>query len=68
HLDAKTVLTTQLFFDDAVTDAVYAQPPYSAHAGRDTRNARDAFYKRAGQLQLAQDGARWLGAIVLGVP
>jgi protocatechuate 3,4-dioxygenase beta subunit len=68
HLDAKTVLTTQLFFDDAITDAVYAAAPYSAHTGRDTRNDRDAFYKPAGQLKLAQDGERWLGAIVLGVP
>ena len=66
HLDAHTVLTTQLFFDDAVTDAVYAQPPY--RAGRDTRNARDPFFRPAAQLTLAQDGARWLGAIVLGVP
>jgi protocatechuate 3,4-dioxygenase beta subunit len=68
HLDARTVLTTQLFFDDAITDAVYTAAPYSAHPGRDTRNDRDAFYKPAGQLKLEQDGERWLGAIVLGVP
>jgi protocatechuate 3,4-dioxygenase beta subunit len=68
HLDARTVLTTQLFFDDAVTDAVYAVAPYSAHPGRDTRNDRDAFYSPAAQLRLEQDGERWLGAIVLGVP
>jgi protocatechuate 3,4-dioxygenase beta subunit len=68
HLDAKTVLTGQLFFDDAITDAVYAQPPYSQHPGRDTRNDRDPFYKRAAQLRLEQDGPRWLAAIVLGVP
>jgi protocatechuate 3,4-dioxygenase beta subunit len=68
HLDAKTVLTTQLFFDDAITDAVYAAAPYSAHTGRDTRNDGDAFYSPAAQLRLEQDGERWLGAIVLGVP
>jgi protocatechuate 3,4-dioxygenase beta subunit len=68
HLDAKTLLTTQLFFDDAISDAVYAHAPYSAHPGRDTRNDRDAFYSAAAQLTLEQDGARWLGAIVLGVP
>jgi protocatechuate 3,4-dioxygenase beta subunit len=67
HLSGTTALTTQLFFDDAVSDAVYAQAPYTAHPGRDTRNSRDAFYKPAAQLRLAQDGARWLGAIVLGV-
>jgi protocatechuate 3,4-dioxygenase beta subunit len=68
HLDDKTVLTTQLFFDDAVTDAVYTGSPYRRHAGRDTRNDRDAFYAPAAQLRLERDGARWLGAIVLGVP
>jgi protocatechuate 3,4-dioxygenase beta subunit len=68
HLAERTVLTTQLFFDDAVTDAVYAAAPYSAHRARDTRNDRDAFYEPAAQLELEQDGERWLGAIVLGVP
>src|SRR6476469_6394719 len=34
HLDAPTVLTVQLFFDDAVTDGVYAADPYAQHAGR----------------------------------
>ena len=68
HLDTKTVLTGQLFFDDAVNDAVYATSPYDQHPNRDTRNARDPFYKRAAQMQLEQDGARFLGAIVLGIP
>ena len=68
HLDTKTVFTGQLFFDDAISDSVYATPPYSQHPNRDTRNPRDPFYKRAAQLQLEQDGARWLGAIVLGIP
>ena len=69
HLDAATVLTTQLFFDDAVSDGVFAaDPAYQQHGHRDTRNSRDAFYSPAAQLALRQDGARWLGALVLGVP
>jgi protocatechuate 3,4-dioxygenase beta subunit len=67
HLDRATVLTTQLFFDDAVTDAVHAGEPYRQHAGRDTRNPQDAFYEASAQLRLAPDGAGWAGAIVLGV-
>lgn len=68
HLNHATVLTTQLFFDDAVSDAVYAaNDPYRQHPGRDTRNPRDEFYKPAAQLHLARGGAGWLGAIVLGV-
>ena len=68
HLDSATVLTGQLFFDDAVSDAVYAGDPYRQHPGRDTTNDTDAFYSPAAQLVLAQDGARRLGAQVLGVP
>jgi protocatechuate 3,4-dioxygenase beta subunit len=68
HLDGSTALTTQLFFDDAVSDAVYAaNPPYNQHPGRDTKNARDAFFKAAAQLHLAQSPTGWLGAIVLAV-
>jgi protocatechuate 3,4-dioxygenase beta subunit len=69
HLDGSTVLTTQLFFDDAVSDAIFAaDPAYQQHGRRDTRNGTDAFYARSAQLALRQDGARWLAALVLGVP
>ena len=68
HLAEATVRTTQLFFDDAVSDGVLAADPYSAEGSRDTRNDTDSFYKPAAQLRLAADGARWLGALVLGVP
>jgi protocatechuate 3,4-dioxygenase beta subunit len=68
HLDGATALTTQLFFDDAVSDAVYAaNDPYRQHAGRDTTNARDAFFAETALLHLAQGAAGWLGAIVLAV-
>jgi protocatechuate 3,4-dioxygenase beta subunit len=67
HLDGATVLTGQLFFDDAVSDGVYAAEPYAQHPGRDTRNDRDAFFSPAAVLRLQPDGGRWLGALVLGV-
>jgi len=68
HLDGATQLTTQLFFDDAVSDAVYAgNAPYNQHPGRDTKNPRDEFYKSTAQLHLAQSASGWLGAIVLAV-
>jgi protocatechuate 3,4-dioxygenase beta subunit len=68
HLAEDTVLTTQLFFDDAVSDGVLAADPYRAAGPRDTRNDTDSFFSPAAQLRLAADGARWLGALVLGVP
>ncbi|MGR7025628.1 dioxygenase family protein [Geodermatophilus sp. URMC 62] len=68
HLDRSTVLTTQLFFDDAVTDAVHGgADPYRRHPGRDTRNDTDAFYTDAALLRTAPDGDRWLAALTLGV-
>jgi hypothetical protein len=48
------VLTSQLFFDDALTDQVYTQAPYSARGTRDTLNNRDSIYATGGdQLLLA---------------
>jgi protocatechuate 3,4-dioxygenase beta subunit len=68
HLDEKTVLTTQLFFDDTVSDRVFAgHDPYRQHPGRDTRNDRDPFYSPTALLTTAPDGDRWLAALTLGV-
>jgi protocatechuate 3,4-dioxygenase beta subunit len=69
HVGGRTVLTTQLFFDDAVSDRVFAaNPAYQQHGQRDTRNGSDHFYSPAAQLRLAADGPRWLGATQLGLP
>jgi len=40
--------TSQLFFDDALSDQVYAQPPYVARGARRVRNERDGIYRQAG--------------------
>ncbi|HEY7653517.1 MAG TPA: intradiol ring-cleavage dioxygenase [Methylomirabilota bacterium] len=46
--------TSQLFFDDALTDQVHAQPPYATRGQSRLRNARDSIYRSAGaQLVLA---------------
>lgn len=52
--------TSQLFFDDAVTDVVHAQQPYAAKGQRTLRNAGDGIYQDGrDQLLLspAADGA-----------
>jgi protocatechuate 3,4-dioxygenase beta subunit len=41
-------LTSQLFFDDALTDLVHGHPPYAARGPRGVRNARDGIYRAAG--------------------
>lgn len=46
--------TSQLYFDDALTDRVYAAAPYAGRGPRTTRNAADGIYRRGGgQLLLA---------------
>jgi protocatechuate 3,4-dioxygenase beta subunit len=67
HLDSSTVLTTQLFFDDAVTDRVFAAAPYSSRGERDTRNGNDGIFDEAVVLDLSRDGDGYLGTISFDV-
>ncbi|MDQ6888270.1 MAG: intradiol ring-cleavage dioxygenase [Gemmatimonadota bacterium] len=46
--------TSQLYFDDALTDQVHAQQPYATKGQRTVRNAGDGIYRQNGsQLRLA---------------
>lgn len=67
HLSEKTVLTTQLFFDDVVSDSVYRRDPYRQHPGRDTRNPTDPFYSHTALLTTRPAADGWLAALTLGV-
>lgn len=40
--------TSQFFFNESVTDAVYTQAPYALRPNRDTRNSNDGIYLGAG--------------------
>ena len=40
--------TSQLYFDDAVTDEVFASEPYSARGPRTARNDQDGIFRRGG--------------------
>jgi Dioxygenase len=67
HLDASTVLTTQLFFDDDVTAAVYERDPYSAYPGRDQFNDTDGLFDEELVLDLSADGEGFLATISFDV-
>jgi protocatechuate 3,4-dioxygenase beta subunit len=41
--------TSQLFFDDSLSDAVFSQDPYSAKGDRGTRNDDDGIYRSGGE-------------------
>jgi protocatechuate 3,4-dioxygenase beta subunit len=49
HLGGNVVHTGQLYFPDAVTDAVYRKSPYTSRPNRSTRNAQDAIYRNGGK-------------------
>jgi protocatechuate 3,4-dioxygenase beta subunit len=70
HVGGNVVHTGQLYFPDALTDAVYRQAPYSSRPGRDTRNANDAIFRNGGSgslLALHRAGTGYVGAITMGV-
>jgi protocatechuate 3,4-dioxygenase beta subunit len=51
--------TSQLFFDDALTDRVHAQQPYASKGQRDLRNSGDGIYNQGGSqliLNVSQTG------------
>ena len=67
HVDRKTVVTTQLYFDEAVNDAVFATSPYDAHTGRETRNEDDSIYDPSGLVTVRRTASGYLGVINIGV-
>ena len=66
-----TEATTQVFFDDSLTDSVFANvAPYNARRSRDTRNGADGIYGNRTALLLALSGdttSGYTGTISLGV-
>jgi protocatechuate 3,4-dioxygenase beta subunit len=67
HLDNRTLLTSQLYFDDDVSAAVFKRSPYSRRTGRDTFNSDDPIFDEGLLLSLARRGGDYLGAINLDV-
>jgi protocatechuate 3,4-dioxygenase beta subunit len=61
HVDKQTVLTTQFYFDDAVSERVLGS------TDRETLNEDDPLYERDLELTLSQDGGEHLGLITLDV-
>jgi len=70
HLGGNVVHTGQLYFSDAVTDAVYRRIPYNQRPNRDPKNASDSIYRNGGKrstLKLARSGSSYVGSITMGV-
>ena len=68
HIDRRTVLTTQMYFDDNFTDEVYlVVPPYRERPPRDTRNDTDPIYDDVGLVTAQRSAAGCLAALNLGL-
>jgi protocatechuate 3,4-dioxygenase beta subunit len=67
HLDKRTVLTTQFYFDDDFTDRVFSLEPYASDAGRDAYNDTDPLYEQDLELSLSKERDAYLGLITLDV-
>ena len=63
HVDKKTMLTTQLYFDEEVTASVHKEEPYASGAGGDTSNDSDGLFEEALLLDLSRDDDGVLGVI-----
>jgi protocatechuate 3,4-dioxygenase beta subunit len=62
--------TSQLFFDDALTDRVFAAAPYAARGRRDTANAGDGIYREVGDrllLAVSPQGDAYAGTFAVGL-
>jgi protocatechuate 3,4-dioxygenase beta subunit len=65
HMDNATALTTQLYFDDAISTSVYeAGSPYKPDEGRQT-NDSDGIFDESLVLDLSEEGEGYLGTISL---
>jgi protocatechuate 3,4-dioxygenase beta subunit len=62
--------TSQLYFDEAITDRVLARPPYSARGKRNVHNSDDGLYRRGGNrllLALTESGRGYVGEFSIGL-
>lgn len=67
HLDNRTLLTSQLFFEERVTEAVYQRTPYTGHPGRDRFNDNDSIFDQRLMMTTVADGDGYLAALNVGV-
>lgn len=71
HLTATSVVTSQMYFDESLTAAVYRTPPYSAHGQKDTSNAGDFTAQSGGGLPallaVTDSGSGYTAALTISV-
>jgi protocatechuate 3,4-dioxygenase beta subunit len=62
--------TSQLYFDDALTDRVHAQAPYATKGQRNQKNAQDDIFRNGGDqllLQMSEADGGYVGRLDIGL-
>jgi len=62
--------TSQLFFDDALSDKVFAQAPYAAKGQRNARNEADGIFRESGDsliLKVTESGSAYAANFDIGL-
>lgn len=62
--------TSQLYFDDALTDQIHAQPPYAEKGQRTLRNDQDSLFQDEGEeliLRLIEEAPGYAATFAIGV-
>jgi protocatechuate 3,4-dioxygenase beta subunit len=62
--------TSQLYFDDSLTDLVHAQDPYATQGQRTQRNAQDGIFREGGEelmLKLTKEAKGYVGTFDIGL-
>jgi protocatechuate 3,4-dioxygenase beta subunit len=69
HLSDGSVVTSQMYFPEAVTAAVYATAPYAARGPKDTSNAEDSVYatNTPPLLAMSTSGSGYVGNLTVTV-
>ena len=65
--DQSRVFTSQLFFDDTLTDQVFAQKPYASKGKRNTLNRNDNIYQDVLLLDVTQSNGGYAAAFDIGL-
>jgi hypothetical protein len=70
---ASTPATTQSYFSDELSDAVFAaRPPYSTRGQRLTRNTNGGIFgstgrNEGGSINVEEEGGGYAGSIIIGI-
>jgi protocatechuate 3,4-dioxygenase beta subunit len=65
--DESSVFTSQLFFDDSLSDRVFEQAPYASKGQRDTLNSTDNIYQDLLLLTVTEAGGGYKAAFPIGI-